>query len=385
MCGIFGYIGDKNAVDACCQGLELLEYRGYDSTGIAGISKGKIALQKKAGALSNLKGILNLSHLELAIAHTRWATHGGVSDQNAHPHTDSNESLALVHNGIIENYASLKKELQKEGVLFSSETDSEVIAQLVAKYYKGDLLHALDATFPLLKGSFSFLLIHKDHPEIVAVANGCPLTVAIDEEKKEVILSSDPNALLRKDLHVFFLEAGEMARVRKGEVEIYGKGLVRKEKKSERIAGLSKPPSKDGFSHFMLKEIFEQPAAFQRAIHEKFTDKVHFPELRIPPDLLQEIDSIWMIGSGTSSLAGTVASFLFEDLVKIPSFCEIASEAQYREIPFSSKTLVLAISQSGETADTLAAMRKAKKEGYLTLALCNVESSAMVREADGAL
>ncbi|HLB53397.1 MAG TPA: glutamine--fructose-6-phosphate transaminase (isomerizing) [Chlamydiales bacterium] len=385
MCGIFGYIGEGDAVTACCQGLELLEYRGYDSTGIAGISQGKIAFRKKAGKLSELKTVLDLTHLDLAIAHTRWATHGAVNDRNAHPHLDFSESFALVHNGIFENYSALKEKLQQEGTSFSSDTDTEVIVQLIAKQYQGDLLEALDATLPLLEGTFSFLLIHKNHQEIVAMANGCPLTIAVDEEGKEAILSSDPNVFLKKNFHVFFLEIGEMARVRKGHVEIFGKGLVPKCKKSERVQGASQAPSKEGFPHFMLKEIFDQPIACKRALERNFVENLEFQELKISSDILQEIDQIRMIGSGTSSLAGAIGSLLFEDLAQIPSVCEIASEVQYRNISFSSKTLVLAISQSGETADTLAALRKAKRDGYPTIALCNVENSAMAREADGTL
>lgn len=380
MCGVFGYIGERDAVEVCCRGLEMLEYRGYDSTGIAGILDGSIAYCKRAGKLSALKQILNLSTLELAIAHTRWATHGAVNDQNAHPHLDPTNSFAIIHNGIIENYAPLRQSLQKEGAVFASDTDTEVIVQLVAKHYRGDLAQALYETLPLLEGIFSVLLIHKNHSkEIVAAAHGCPLAIAIDDRKTETIISSDPNAFFGANFNVVFLHEREIARIQKGKVEIYGNDFMKKKKKSEKIEGILQAPSKNGFEHFMLKEIFEQPETIKTAL------SAPWDALNIPDRFFQQISKVWILGSGTSAHAGAIGALLLEELVKIPAICDIASEARYRTSLLSPKTLVLAISQSGETADTLSALKEVKKHGCKVLALCNVENSAIVREADGAL
>ena len=386
MCGVFGYIGERNAVEVCCHGLELLEYRGYDSTGIAGVSQGRIDYAKRAGKLTELKQILEITSLDLAIAHTRWATHGAVTDKNAHPHLDETHSFAIIHNGIIENYASLREALQKEGVVFSSDTDTEVIVQLVAKKYRGDLVHALYETLPLLEGNFSLLLIHKDHPkEIVAAAFGCPLAIGVDDEKTEVIVSSDPNAFFGAHFNVVFLQNGEIARIQKGKIGIYGKGLMKKKKKSERTQGNLQAPSKEGFEHFMLKEIFQQPSTIQKAMTGRFDKTVVFEELTLSPKIFEQMQRVFLLGSGTSAHAGMIGAMLLEDLAKLPAFCEIASEARYRTTLFSPKTLGLAISQSGETADTLAALREMQKHRSKVLSICNVENSAMVREADGSL
>lgn len=386
MCGIFGYIGNRDAVEVCFQGLELLEYRGYDSTGIAGVCDGKIVFCKRAGKLAELKRILDLSALELAIAHTRWATHGAVNDRNAHPHLDSTHSFAIIHNGIIENYAALRESLLAEGVKFSSDTDTEVIVQLVAKRYKGDLAQALQETVPLLEGIFALILIHKNHPkEMVATASGCPLAIAIDDRKTETIVSSDPNAFFGSHFDVVFLQSQEIARIQVGNVEIYGDGMKNKKKQSKRIAGTLQAPKKNGFEHFMLKEIFEQPATLQKAMSGRFDNKIMFDELLLPAEQFQQISKVSILGSGTSAYAGAIGSLLLEDLAHLPAICEIASEARYRTSLFSPTTLVLAISQSGETADTLSALREVKKHGCKVVALCNVENSAMVREADGAL
>lgn len=386
MCGVFGYIGDRDAVEVCCHGLELLEYRGYDSTGIAGIQNGKISFCKKAGKLAELKRVLDLSALELAIAHTRWATHGAVNDRNAHPILDSTHSFAIIHNGIIENYAPLREKLQEEGVAFASDTDTEVIVQLIAKRYRGDLTQALSETLPLLEGIFALLLIHKDHPkEMVAAAHGCPLAIAIDDRKTETIVSSDPNSFFGSNFNVVFLHKREIARVQKGKVEIYGEDRMKKKKKTERIEGTLHAPSKNGFEHFMIKEIFEQPVTIQKAMLGRFDNGIHFDELRLPAKRFQLMTKVWILGSGTSAHAGAIGSLFLEDLAHLPAICEIASEARYRTSLFSPKTLVIAISQSGETADTLAALHEVKNHGCKVLALCNVEKSAIVRESDGAL
>ncbi len=382
MCGIFGYIGEEDPLETCIAGLEQLEYRGYDSTGIAGISKGKIVFCKEIGKLSKLKERLTLQSLEIAIGHTRWATHGGVTPQNAHPHFDSQKTIALVHNGIIENYDLLREQLNREGVFFSSETDTEVIAQLISKHYAGDLLDAVQMVVPLLKGHFAIALIHQNHPDqIIAAARECPLSIGFDDKQTESIISSDPNAFLGSRLNILFLRNGEIAKIKKGIVEVFDQSRKPTVKKPERLDASFKAPSKEGFDHFMLKEIYEQPVTIQKAILGRFEDgQVQFEEL---PQDFRKARTVWFIGSGTSANAGAIGSLFLEDLAHIPAHCEIASEARYRIIP--QGTLTVAISQSGETADTLSAVREIKARGFKILGICNVKNSTLTREADGCI
>jgi glucosamine--fructose-6-phosphate aminotransferase (isomerizing) len=387
MCGIFGYIGAKDPLTKCIAGLEQLEYRGYDSTGIAGIANGELSVVKEPGKLVNLKQKLKQQILDLAIGHTRWATHGKVDYHNAHPHTDANQTIALVHNGIIENYHSLRETLKQEGISFASETDTEVIVQLIAKYYRGDLLKAVQQAVPLLKGSFAFALIHKDHPDqIVATTRECPLSIGYDDLKTESILSSDPNAFLGSLLNVLFLRNDEVAQIQKGKVDVFDAKGDRVEKKIERLDGEYKPPSKDGFDHFMLKEIFEQPATVQKAILGRFEEgNIHFEALGFSPEELEKVQQVWFLGCGTSSHAGTIGSLLLEDLAQIHSNAEIASEARYRLLTLPKNTLILAITQSGETADTVLAVKEARSRGYKVLGICNGKNSAITREANGCI
>ncbi len=382
MCGIFGYVGEDDPLEICLLGLEQLEYRGYDSSGIAGIVEGQIAICKEVGKLSNLKKKLFLKRLDIAIGHTRWATHGKVSTVNAHPHTDFQSSIALVHNGIIENSESLKEQLIRQGVSFSSETDTEVITHLISTHYRGNLVEAVHASLPFLQGHFAIALLHKDHPnEIIAAARECPLSIGIDDAKTESILSSDPNAFLGKKLDILFLRGDEIAKIEKGKVSIYDQHLKLLTKKTERLdAGYSKP-SKEGFEHFMLKEIYEQPSTIQKAFLGRFEEgKVqfeHFPaEFRNPTQ-------VCFIGCGTSAHAGSIGALFLEDFAKIPAHYEIASEARYRIFP--KETLIVAISQSGETADTLSAVRELKTRGYKVLGICNVKNSTLTRETDGCI
>jgi glucosamine--fructose-6-phosphate aminotransferase (isomerizing) len=382
MCGIFGYIGVKDPLKTCLEGLERLEYRGYDSTGIAGVSQGKIALCKEVGKLANLKEKLTLQRLEIAIGHTRWATHGKVTQGNAHPHTDEQISIALVHNGIIENYDELKEHLKKEGVHFASETDTEVIAHWIAKNYKGDLLEAVQKSLPFFRGHFALALIHKDHPdEIIATAKECPLSIGINDAKTESIISSDPNAFLDSSWNIFFLRGSEIARVKKGEVEIFSPQFKKLTKKSERLDSNFKPPSKEGYAHYMLKEIYEQPSTVQKAMFGRLEEgHVEFESLS---DDFSKATSVWFIGCGTSSHAGAIGALFLEDIAQIPAHSEIASEAKYRIIP--KNTLIIAISQSGETADTLSAVRELKARGHKVLGICNVKNSTLTRETDGCI
>lgn len=382
MCGIYGYIGKRDPLQMCLAGLEQLEYRGYDSTGIAGISAGKISFCKKAGKLSNLKRELSFKHLELAIGHTRWATHGAVTDENAHPHLDDTESLAVVHNGIIENYAELRKQLKTEGVSFASETDTEVIVQLIRKYYQGDLLAAVQRVLSLLSGHLAIAVIHKNHPrQIIAAAQNCPLAVGTDEACTESIVSSDPSAFHGAPFNVLFLQGGETANVQQGTIDVYNSQLKKIRKKTERLGQTNyTPPSKDGFAHFMLKEIHEQPDILQKTFSH-----LEFESLKISGDEFKRYQRIWLLGCGTSAHAGAIGAMYFEELAKIPASCDIASEARYRISLLAPDTLVIAISQSGETADTLAALREVKAQGSKVLALCNVKNSSLMREADASI
>lgn len=384
MCGIFGYIGKKDPLEVCLLGLEHLEYRGYDSTGIGGVYNGAIAICKREGKLANLKEKLDLPRLDLAIAHTRWATHGKVNDANAHPLMDATSSIALIHNGIIENYQELKNSLLKEGVIFSSETDSEVIVNLIAKYYQGDLVNAVHKVLFLLKGIFAFVVIHKEHPtEIIATASDCPLSIGCSEDKSESMISSDPNTFQGDRFDILFLKEKEIARVRPGSVEIFDHELMLINKPTERLDIEQKAPSKDGFEHFMLKEIFEQPTAIKKTLLNRYNHGFFFEEMKLSPTFFNTIDKLWILGCGTSSHAGLLATYLMEDFAHFPATIEIASEARYRTPLLTPKTLVIAVSQSGETADLLAAVRETKKYGCKTLGICNVKNSTLARGADG--
>lgn len=385
MCGVFGYIGDKDPLEVCLTGLEQLEYRGYDSTGIAGIIDGRLSICKKAGKLSNLKKKITAQKFNLAIGHTRWATHGKVNDENAHPH--ANESIALIHNGIIENYAALRDSLQKEGVVFASETDTEVMVHLITKNFTGDLLSAVQTTLDQLKGLFAIAVIHKDHPnEIIAAARECPLSIATDDAATESIITSDPNAFFGSALNVLFLRNNEVARVRKGKIEVFNQERTLINKPTIRLNSQLKPPSKEGFEHFMLKEIFEQPTTIQKAITGRFENgDVLFQGLPISDEEFKSVKQIWILGCGTSAHAGSIGSLFLEDLAQIPTHCEIASEARYRIPIISPDTLILAISQSGETADTIAAVREVKAHGCKVISICNVQNSTLTRESDASI
>lgn len=382
MCGIFGYIGPKDSLQICLAGLEQLEYRGYDSTGIAGIFEGELAFCKEIGKLSALKKKLHLKSLEVAIGHTRWATHGLVTTQNAHPHFNSQKTIALVHNGIIENCAQLQEQLEQEGVQFVSQTDTEIIAQLISKYYRGNLVDAVQKTLPFLKGHFALAIIHKNHPEqIVATARECPLSIGFDDERSESIISSDPNAFLGLKLNILFLRNDEVAQVERNQIQIFDRDKQSICKKTERLDAHHKPPSKEGFAHFMLKEIFEQPATVQKAILGRIEDsQVQFEGLG---DAFRNPKNVWFIGCGTSANAGSIGAFFLEDIAHLNATCEIASEVRYRLIP--KETLIVAISQSGETADTISAVRHLKGQGFRVLGICNVKNSTLTREADACI
>ncbi len=391
MCGIFGYTGKENSLAICLKGLKQLEYRGYDSAGIAGVQNGELVFVKDSSKISLLEEkILEKNYsLDAAIGHTRWATHGKPTYENAHPHFDEKLSLALVHNGIIENYDSLKEMLKSKGFFFRSETDTEVIAQLIAYHYKGELYKAVQKAVKLLKGSLAIAVIHKDFPEeIVATTRESPLTIGYDTEKTEGWISSDPNSFLGKSLNIFFLKNDEIARVNKGAITIFDKNLERIFKKAEKLESEYEAPSKKGFEHFMLKEIYEQPLTIQKALLGRFSESfgnVEFESFHFSPKELSATSHILMVACGTSWHAGCIGAAILEEKARIPTQAEIASELRYKNPIISKETLVVAISQSGETADTIAAVREAKTKGAKILGICNVKNSTLTRESDSCI
>lgn len=394
MCGIFGYVTNqkkqnKDVVQECLKGLSALEYRGYDSAGLAGIQGGELCFYKRVGKVQNLKELMmsNDISLDIGIAHTRWATHGGLTENNAHPHTDSSETLAMVHNGIIENYQELKQELQKENITFYSETDTEVVSQLLAHHYKDQkFVNSIVHTLAKLDGSFAIACIHKDFPNtIFAAARDCPLIVARCKKTSDVFISSDANALSRKTMELFFLHDGEIAEVSPNSILLYDKHGKMIEKIGESIGLSFQEASKDGFEHFMLKEIFDQPLSLNRVTDERVDTKrsrVLFKECEPHASWLKNIEHIRIIACGTSYHAGLLLTSIFEEMTDIETSAEIASEFRYKNPILRENTLVIAVSQSGETADTLAALRLAKMKGAKTAGFGNTQHSSLSREAD---
>ncbi|MEM7175157.1 MAG: glutamine--fructose-6-phosphate transaminase (isomerizing) [Chlamydiota bacterium] len=395
MCGIHAYIcsneQDTNAVDICLRGLELLEYRGYDSSGIAGIIDGKIRACKRVGKVHSLKSALAFEKLKFttAIAHTRWATHGIPNEENAHPQFDEHQTLAVVHNGIIENYLTIRQKLEAKGIAFQSDTDSEVIAQLTAYHYQGSLRPAVAKTMRELQGSLAIAIIHIDHPdEIIAASRESPLVLGLDPQRRSGYLSSDANSFSGQSLHVTYLQNDEIASLKWDGIKIYDPHGKKIEKTGTLIGFKNTPISKNGFEHFMLKEIFEQPQTIQQAMQGRFCDgfgTAEFKELQLSPQEMQTINRILILSCGTAWHAGCIAALMLEDIARIPSEAKIASEFRYTNPIISEDTLVIAISQSGETADTIAAVREAKAKGAKVIAVCNVQHSTIAREADSCL
>lgn len=388
MCGIFGYIGPRNPSDICLTGLKQLKYRGYDSAGIAGILEGKIFACKEVGKLDSLENALEEKpmRLDLAIAHTRWATHGKPSRENAHPHFDEIESVAVVHNGIIENHFALREMLQATGKKFYSDTDTEVVAQLISHFYEGELLPAVQKALSMLRGFWGIALIHKDHPnQIIAAARENPIAIGFNQETSEAYVSSDANAFSEPNLDVMFLRNNEVALITPDKVEVFDQTSTPVQKNTERFEGIHNALSKNGYPHFMLKEIFEQPHTIQQAFHNRLVPEfgtAEFEDLNFSPSELLAVQRIVILACGTSWHAGGIAASLFEDKARIPTQAEIASEFRYKNPILSKDTLVIAISQSGETLDTIAAVREVKSKGAKVLALCNVRNSTLTREAD---
>ena len=408
MCGIVGYYGPRDPKDIIVGGLKRLEYRGYDSAGVAILHDGKFKLVRASGKLGELQKKLESEPFNghLGIGHTRWATHGVPSERNAHPHKV--EGISLVHNGIIENYQEIKERLAKDGVKFSSDTDSELVAHLIARKVKvtKDLLKAVQDVLPELTGAYSILVVSEAQPDtMIAFKNGPPLIIGVGE--KETVVASDVQAIIAHTNRVVYLDDLEIARVVGTKVEMFSANGENIQKDVHTITWNAEQVEKAGFKHFMLKEIHEQPRAVANAIAPHVdlqtmkarltgvgfgvTPFEALEKMDLAKDAaetmkrLKEIERIFIVACGTSNYAGMVAEYLIESIAKVPVECDIASEFRYREPVIPPKSLVLTISQSGETADTLAALRLAKQAGALTLSICNVRRSTIDREAHGHL
>jgi glucosamine--fructose-6-phosphate aminotransferase (isomerizing) len=388
MCGIFGYTGSKNAQDLVIQGLKCLEYRGYDSSGIAVQGpQNTISVEKTDGKIKNLEEILKTHPMTgtTAIGHTRWATHGAPSRDNAHPHVDNKSHIAVVHNGIIENFFDLKKTLEEEGAQFRSQTDTEVIAHLVSKYYRGNLENAVRRALKELRGTYAIAVMSSEEPGLIVAAKlDSPLVVG--RGKDESFLASDVSALLEHTHEVLFIENGEVVTLTPQAVRIFDAAGKPVSRASMKIEWDLEQARKGGYPHFMLKEIFEQPEIVAAIIRERVRGyEISFDELKIPRSRFKKIKKIVMIACGTAYHAGLTARYAFDEFLDLPVWVETSSEFRYRNPKVDKETLVIAISQSGETADTLAGLREARKKGALTLSVCNVLASSLAREAQGVI
>lgn len=388
MCGIVGYIGNEQAAPILLDGLAKLEYRGYDSAGIAVYDGTKVATLKSKG---RLKVLSELSHDgatlpgTVGIGHTRWATHGSPSDVNAHPHFNKEESIVVVHNGIIENYLKLKKKLEKKGYEFISETDTEVIAHLLDYYYKGNPLEAITKIMHRMEGSYALGIIFKDHPEeLYAVRKDSPLIVGHTENGN--IIASDVPAVLKYTRDVYFIENEEIVRMTDSTMEFFTVDEEPIEKESTTIDWDINAAEKGGFEHFMLKEMYEQPKAILDTFSPRIKgDNIVIEELKMSDDEIRAIKKIMIVACGSANHTGMTSKYIFEGLARIPVEVDLASEFRYRNPILEEGTLVIVVSQSGETADSLAALREAQARGAKVLGIVNVVGSSIAREADNVM
>lgn len=387
MCGIFGYIGNKEAVPFILEGLKKLEYRGYDSSGVATLDKGKLFVSKQVGKISELETQLQHKPIggSIGIGHTRWATHGRPSQANSHPHQDCTGKFVLVHNGIIENYLELRRALSDKGHKFTSTTDTEVIVHLVEEHYEGNLLKAVGAAVKKVTGSYALAVISEHEPDRVVIArHGSPLIIGLGE--KETFIASDIPAILKYTSRIIKLENGEIAEVKHNQHRVYDLAGNRLKKTTELISWDPESAEKGGYSHFMLKEIHEQPNAIRKTIEgriEAGSNKIHFDELNLTDEEMRKINRVVFTACGTSWHAGLIGEYLFEQLAKLPAEVEYAAEFRYRSPIIDDKTLVIAITQSGETADTLAAVWEAKARNAKVISICNVIGSSIARDSHG--
>ncbi len=390
MCGIIGYVGSKEATPILLEGLKKLEYRGYDSSGVGVCSAkdGKIVIRKAQGKIRHLEELIHshaVPHSTIGISHTRWATHGAPSHRNSHPHCDIKQTLAVVHNGIIENYQEIRQELQNKGIKFASETDTEVIAHLVAEYFKGDLVKAVQKAIGRVRGAFAIGVISSATPDVLVAARvGSPLIIGIG--KGENFIASDVPAILDKTKRVIYLKDGEMAALTANDVKIWkfdGKPVT---PKIDTVTFTVGSAQKEGYPHFMLKEIHEQPHVLTQMIKARIkNDHVVLDGIGLSDNQLKSIKNIYIVACGTAYHAGMVGKYLIEKISGIPVSVDAASEFRYREPILQKNTLILSVSQSGETADTLAAVRDARARGAKAITICNAVGSSLVRESDGVL
>lgn len=387
MCGIVGYIGKRDVLPVLIQGLRRLEYRGYDSAGVAVLHDGMINRVRAVGKIDTLSEKLKDKQVlgTLGIAHTRWATHGGVTEENAHPHVSLGGKLAICHNGIIENYRELKDELQKKGFDFVSETDTEVLAHLIGSCYSGNLTAAVEMALTRVRGTYGLVAIHTDHPDtIVAARMGSPLVIGVGEG--EYFVASDATPILPYTSQMVFLDDGELAVISPDSFETFSRTHAHVDKEVTTIEWSETEAQTSGYPHFMIKEIFDQPTVFEDAIRGRY-DMVEgaakLGGLNMTDVEMRSIKRIILIACGTASYAGMVGKYAFERLAGIPTEVDVASEFRYRDPIIDNETLVFGISQSGETADTLAALREAKRKGAFVRGIVNVVGSTIARETDG--
>ncbi|MCC3377146.1 glutamine--fructose-6-phosphate transaminase (isomerizing) [Cohnella sp. REN36] len=386
MCGIVGYIGYRETQPILIEGLKKLEYRGYDSAGIAVHTGQKLEVTKSVGRLANLENRLTGEPLcgTVGIGHTRWATHGKPSDANSHPHTDNSLKFSVVHNGIIENYLELKEELVQEGHRFLSETDTEVISHLVAVEYEGDIVKAVQKAVRKMRGAFALGVLTEHEPDrLVAVRYASPLIIGVGEGEK--FIASDIPAILEYTRDIYILEDGEMAVLTRDRVDLFtieGNPIA---KDVFHVNWDLMTAEKGGYDHFMLKEIHEQPKAYRDTMRGRISEdgrSVVLPEIKLTPEQLRGINRVHIVACGTAMHAGMVGKTVIESLARLPVETDVASEYRYRSPIITPETLVIVVSQSGETADTLAALREAKRCGAHVLAITNVVGSSVAREAD---
>lgn len=388
MCGIIGYVGNREAEPILVEGLRRLEYRGYDSAGLATLTGSHLHLRKRAGRVADLANYLQERPAPgcIGISHTRWATHGPANDRNAHPHVSEGNKVAVVHNGVIENYSSLKRQLQQEGVVFLSDTDTEVIAHLIARHLNdGDLVDAVCQVLPMLKGTYGLAVVSSQNPDMIVGARlGSPLVLGVGAG--EHFLASDPAALVGQTDKVVYLKDHQLCVLTPESFHIQDQDHMRVEASIHEIDFDPAEADKALFDHYMLKEICEQPDALENAMRGRLDDNdcsAHFGGLNLDTTQLRRAERLILTGCGTSYHAALVGEYIIEELARIPVEVEYASEFRYRNPPLDRNTIVIAITQSGETADTLAALRESKRKGHPTLSICNVVGSTIAREADG--
>lgn len=385
MCGIVGYIGDKRVSEILLDGMERLEYRGYDSAGIALVDGNELKIEKYKGRLSILREEIEgkYENSRMGIGHTRWATHGEPSDINSHPHYNEKNTIAVVHNGIIENYMKLREELTERGYKFLSQTDTEVIPHLLDFYYTGDIVETVKIVVSKLEGSYALGVIDKNDPEkIVAVRKDSPLIVGLGQG--ENFIASDIPAVLKYTRDIYFLEDGEMAILTKEEVKIFDRDGKQVDRQVYRVKWDLESAEKMGYDHFMIKEIHEQPLAIKNTVSPRIDEdgNIKIDEIDFSSEEFKKINKIYIIACGTAYHAGLMGKAFIEEMARIPITVEVASEFRYSNPFIDENTLIILVSQSGETADTLAALRLGREKKSKTLALTNVVGSTLSREAD---